>query len=208
MRDKGHCVLNFQREPGLLGFWEGVDGDEDEEQEQEKEKGRGEAEGHFPQPTILSDTEMRFPSGRVIESRHATGGPTRTKARKAARKWEDLAGASASASTTTTTTMTRTTKALPQASATSSENTQDPTPPFPSHQQLALRRHEAETSLTGVSPQQRRALVTATKKAQRSEAVGRRAREWVYARGGNAQEFDQLNNRGKWGKQNHKLLPR
>jgi pre-60S factor REI1 len=62
--------------------------------------------------------------------------------------------------------------------------------------------------ILGVSVQQRQALVLAEKKAQRSEDVARRAREWAYARGANSQKFDQLDNRMKWGKQNHKLLPR
>jgi pre-60S factor REI1 len=56
--------------------------------------------------------------------------------------------------------------------------------------------------------QQRQILVLAEKKAQRREDIARRAREWVYAKGANAQKFDQLDNQAKWGKQNHKLLPR
>jgi pre-60S factor REI1 len=51
-------------------------------------------------------------------------------------------------------------------------------------------------------------LASAEKKAQRSKAMSRRAREWVYAKGANSQKYDQLDNRAKWGKQQHKLLPR
>ncbi len=78
-------------------------------------------------------------------------------------------------------------------------------PQLASGRQLARRE---EMSILGVSVQQRQALVLAVKKAQRSEAVARRAREWVYAKGANSQKFDQVDNQMKWGKQNHKLLPR
>jgi pre-60S factor REI1 len=63
-------------------------------------------------------------------------------------------------------------------------------------------------SIIGISEQQRHALVLAEKKAQRSEAAAVRAREWVYAKGANLQKYDQLDNKMKFGKQNHKLLPR
>ena len=130
-------------------------------------------------PTDLSGTEIRFASGRVIGSRHAA--PTM---KKASRK-RDLA--------------TTTLKALTPRFEDSSSS-----PPAVGPQ---LARRE-EMSLLGVSVQQRQALVLAEKKAQRSEAVARRAREWVYAKAANSQKFDQLDNQMKFGKQNHKLLPR
>ncbi|KAE9965661.1 hypothetical protein BLS_007461 [Venturia inaequalis] len=70
-----------------------------------------------------------------------------------------------------------------------------------------LSRRE-EMSLIGISPQQRQFLILGERKAQRAEAMARREREWVNAKNANKQEFDQLDNRGKHGKQNHKLLPR
>ena len=49
----------------------------------------------------------------------------------------------------------------------------------------------------------------AEKKAQRCEAVTGGKGAWATARNGNKQEFDQIDiAKGKWGKQNHKLLPR
>jgi pre-60S factor REI1 len=175
MRDKGHCLLNLDREPELLDFWDTpplLDEDGDAALEQER-------------PTILSTTEMRFASGRVIASRQA--GPT---IKKASRK--RILEAS-------------TMKALPLGS----EDTESL--PLPIVQQSASSRQLArreEMSIIGLSVQQRQALVSAEKKAQRSEAVARRAREWVYAKGANSQKFDQMDNQMKWGKQNHKLLPR
>lgn len=70
-----------------------------------------------------------------------------------------------------------------------------------------LSRQE-EMSLTGLTVQQRSALACAEKKAQRSEAAARRSTEWTLGKGANCQKFDQLNNQMKWGKQNHKLMPR
>ena len=176
MRDKGHCLLNLDREPELLDFWESppwVDGDGDGAApalEQER-------------PTNLSATEIRVASGRVIGSRQAA-----PATKKASRK-RGLAM-----------------RALPSGSEDAESSS-----PLVVGPQLASGRRLArrdEMSILGVSVQQRRALASAEKKAQRSEAVARRAREWVYAKGANSQKFDQVDNQMKWGKQNHKLLPR
>jgi pre-60S factor REI1 len=167
MRDKGHCLLNLDREPELLDFWESppwVDGD---------------TAGLEQEPPInLSATEIRLASGRVIGSRYAA-----PASKKAARKWDLMAS---------------TMRALPPDSASESS-------PVASGRQLARRE---EISLLGISVQQRQALVLAEKKAQRCEAAAHRAREWVYAKAANSQKFNQVDNQMKWGKQNHKLLPR
>jgi pre-60S factor REI1 len=175
MRDKGHCLLNMEREPELLEFWdapERVDGDGAAGLDQER-------------PTNLSTTEMRFASGKVIESRYA-GVATKKAHRKR--------GPAAS-----------TTVVL----SPGSEDAESPGLAVGQHlasgRQLARRE---EMGILGVSVQERQALVLAEKKAQRSEAIARRAREWISAKGANSQKFDQLDNQMKWGKQNHKLLPR
>jgi pre-60S factor REI1 len=175
MRDKGHCLLNLDREPELLDFWESsqwVDGD-------------GAAALEQGRPTNLSATEIRFASGKVISSRHAA-----PATKKASRK----RGLAASTMTT-----------LAPGSEDAESSPLAVGPQLASSRQLARRE---EMSILGISVQQRQALVLAEKKAQRSEAVARRAREWVYAKGANSQKFDQMDNQMKWGKQNHKLLPR
>ena len=177
MRDKGHCLLNLEREPELLEFWEDpAPADDDGAGALEKER-----------PTNLSTTELRFAGGRVIESGHAA-----QTTKKATRKRTDLMLSTA-----------------PTSSPASSEAAEPSQPvggqqPAPGRQ---LARRE-EMGILGVSAQQRQALVLAEKKAQRSEATARRAREWISSRGANSQKFDQLDNRAKWGKQQHKLLPR
>lgn len=173
MRDKGHCLLNLDREPELLDFWEGP-----------RDDATTAAAAITDRPTHLSATEIRCASGKVVGSRHAA--PTVIK--KASRK----RGPAAS-----------TGRALPSGS----EDGESPPLPVVGTLGRQLARRE-EMGILGVSVHQRQALMLAEKKAQRSEAVARRAREWVYARVANAQEFDQVDNQMKWGKQNHKLLPR
>lgn len=186
MRDKGHCRLNFDREPELLDFWEKRkleghgNGDDDSDSAAVEQQGR---------LTNVSETEIRFASGKIVGSRYAV-----LESKKASRKRR------IAASTTSPTML-----ALPQDPEDAGLPPQLDRSHLSSGRQLARRE---EMSIAGISTQQRQALVLAEKKAQRSEAVARRAREWVYAKGGNSQEFDQLDNRGKWGKQNHKLLPR
>lgn len=179
MRDKGHCRLNFEREPELLEFWERprvLSGEDDDEFMSEQECG----------PTQLSTTEMRFVSGKVVGSRHAA-----PPARRVVRRLDHA---------------TSTRKAL-------RDSCEDPRPssavtlaPQPARSRQLARRDQM--SIFGVSLQTRQALLLAEKKAQRSEAVAHRAREWVYAKGANSQKYDQVDNQGKWGKQQHKLLPR
>lgn len=181
MRDKGHCLLNLDREPELLDFWErpqGVDGDGD---------GDGAAALEQERPINLSATEILFASGKVIGSRHAT--PT---TKKAPEKRSLVIRAS------------------PPAPEDAESSPLAVGPQLASGRQASGRQlaRREEMSISGVSVQQRQALVLAEKKAQRSEAVARRAREWAYAKGANSQKFDQLDNQMKWGKQNHKLLPR
>ena len=175
MRDKGHCLLNFDREPELRDFWESPQWlDEDGATTPEQER-----------LTDISETEIRLASGRVIGSRHAAS------ATKKVFRRQGLAASTA--------------RAMPPSSEDTESSPSAARPQLASSRQLAL--HD-QMSILGVSFQQRQALVVAEKKAQRSEAAACRAREWVYAMGANSQKFDQIDNQKKWGKQNHKLLPR
>ncbi|KAF2278503.1 uncharacterized protein EI97DRAFT_492946 [Westerdykella ornata] len=210
MRDKNHCLLNLEREPELRDFWErspGLSEGEEGSDDGKEEKGLKELD------LDSTDGEIRLRDGRVIASRQAA-----PEIKKAVRKQRALAasamqalppgseeqqGSSSTSSPSTQLTHLRTSRDLAQ------RLDVPPSPPpitLPSRQQLSRRD---EMSITGLSPQQQRALVLAEKKAQRSEAMARRARDWAYAQGKNSQKFDQLDNgKGKWGKQNHKLMPR
>ncbi|EGX43866.1 hypothetical protein AOL_s00210g313 [Orbilia oligospora ATCC 24927] len=180
MKDKGHCRLNFDREPELLEFWENQRFVEED----------GAAELEQEPSTNKASTEMRVASGKLIGTKEAA-----TASKKASRKRALAAAAEM--------------RALPPSSG--SEGVEVPPEQLFERPQLSTGRQLArrdEMSLIGLSVQQRQALLSAEKKAQRSEAMARRAREWVYAKGANSQKFDQLDNQMKFGKQNHKLLPR
>lgn len=176
MRDKGHCLLNFDREPELLDFWEYPEQDDEDS---------GPPAPETQGPTTLSATEIRLASGRLIGSRHAT-----LEGRKHSARRDPAASATKGPG--------RDTKVAESSSTTSGVR-------LAPGRQLARRE---EMSMVGVSLQQRQALASAEKKAQRSEAVANRAREWILSRAANSQKFDQADNQMKWGKQNHKLQPR
>ncbi|OAL48198.1 hypothetical protein IQ07DRAFT_513605 [Pyrenochaeta sp. DS3sAY3a] len=201
MRDKGHCRLNFDREPELLDFWEPrLESAEEDGLEYDEE------EGEERQITLLSETEIRFASGKVVGSRHAA--PSSKKPSKKTRSTpaaSDALPASENAESAQSSQLTQTAQ-----SSQSVQAMQALLEAIGPQQATSLTLSRAdEQSLTGITAQQRQAVMMAVKKAQRSEAMARRAREWVYAKGANNQKFDQLDSsKMKWGKQNHKLLPR
>ena len=129
------------------------------------------------------DKEMRLASGRVVGSRRA--GPARKTQRK-----RNMALVAREPSPPKDESEARPTATGAQSST---------------GRQIARRD---QMGIIGVSDQQRQALMLAEKKAQRSEAVARRAREWANNRGGNFQKHDQIDTTGFKGKQNHKLMPR
>jgi pre-60S factor REI1 len=186
MRDKGHCLLNLDREPEILNFWERM-----------PQADKDYTAPALERPTRLSATELRFPSGKVIESKH-----TAHAARKASRK------RSSETSTGALPVASEDASAQPSHMAIGRFSPSDRPLPIPKVRPGRQLARSEEMSITGVSEQQRQTLVLAEKKAQRREDIARRTREWVYAKGANAQKFDQLDNQAKWGKQNHKLLPR
>jgi pre-60S factor REI1 len=184
MRDMRHCRLGFEKEGGLWGFWDFQE--EDGVEEEGEREGEGEGWEGGGGRVEIGDAEMRLANGRVVGSRFA-----RVNVSSTTRRTSRLEQAQASASTHL---------ALPHSALASSSSD------LPSRQ-LSLRR--AEMGLAGLSEHQRAALVLSEKKAQRCELAARRAREWVRARGANAYKHDQVDTgKGKWGKQNHRLLPR
>jgi len=179
MRDKGHCRLNFEREPELLDFW------------QTPPALKASALASMEQSVLgtAPEAEVFLDSGQVIGSRHV--GPSRKRVPKQRHPRS----------------VSPNLRLLASSTETNGEPPVEPQPqPQPSSGRQLTRREEM--GIQGISFQQRQALVLAEKKAQRSEAMARRAREWVYAKGANLQEYDQIDTKGKWGKQNHKLLPR
>ena len=205
MRDKGHCLLNFDREPGLWDFWDhsraqSVNGHEITKLDSTSER-RG---------LDLEGTEIRFDDGRVVSSRYAAPGRTRKKD-KADSQRSLLRTASLPSMTTTTRDLP---PYSPSGNIDSSQTTtiapqpqQQPSHP-PTRSLMRTTRRGDELSTLGLTLQQRGAPLVAEKKAQISEAIASKSRQWVYARGANSQKHDQLDGLMKMGRQNHKLIPR
>jgi len=187
MRDRGHCMLNFDREPELLEFWDfgGSDGDDDNDDEKMQEQ---EGLRHDRNPgtswaervanvTRLSETEMQLPSGMVVKSRTETPhdrSSLPSKRRTAIKKARMRAIA---ASTTTTEDDTALGEHVDSGSTRGSL----------ADDRRVVRR--GELGLVGVSEQQRRALLVTEKKMQKQEAVKKAAYSWVTQRVANKQKF-------------------
>jgi pre-60S factor REI1 len=200
MRDKSHCMLNFDREPELLEFWE-------EGVSTRKLPDEG-AEGG----RRLDEGEMRTGTGKILGSKELAQ-VARKEAIKEAKKKTAAARLEAPEPTAESTSdaepaPSSTAQAGPSTTLTIRDNSQHtPPPPLSSAAQRQLARREL-MGITGLTEQQRHALMVTEKKAQRSEAVAQRARDWIRNRGANSQKNDQILTTGFKGRQNHKLMPR
>ncbi len=146
MRDKGHCMIKMDKESELLDFWDFSDTEED-----------GQIEGQ--KPVKLSDTEMRLPSGTVINSRSDT---TQLRAKLGTEQLRSKVSQPKS-------------KKAELRSITAEENPDAANAKRgrPSHdRRIAIRR---EMGLTGVSESQRRALRITERKMKSREALAKAA---------------------------------
>lgn len=148
MRDKGHCMINMDAESELLDFWDLSDGGDEEATEPVKSAA-----------IKLSTTEMRLPSGTVINSRsdktQLRGKPGLTQSRHKS-------------------SLHRVRRAEAKAAITAGEGGQDTaTPERKPHThgvdgRIAIR---GELGLTGLPESTKRALMISEKKMQRREAI-------------------------------------
>ncbi|PSN66441.1 hypothetical protein BS50DRAFT_526489, partial [Corynespora cassiicola Philippines] len=153
MRDKGHCMIKMSADSELLDFWELSDS-EGEGQSEEEERAKSLA-------IKLSETEMRLPSGVVINSRsdttqlRARPGLTQSRAKSSQQRIKrDERRAIAAAE---------------------NPETPDETQSKPSRghdRRVAVR---GELGLVGVPESQIRALQITEKKMKRREAVAKAA---------------------------------
>ena len=177
MRDKSHCILNFEQEPELLEFWE--DGKLQEEKARDGAK-----------RVMLSDTELRLSSGKVITSRHipsSTRSPRRND--NSSPKNDDT---------------------LTLSSRRPQRHTSEP--PSSNSATISDRRiaRRDEMGLLGVPRQQQLALLAAERKAQHAESAARRETQWVHNKRANTLKHDQMQT-GPMAKAKaglHNLLPR
>ncbi|KAH7399650.1 C2H2 type zinc-finger-domain-containing protein [Pyrenochaeta sp. MPI-SDFR-AT-0127] len=153
MRDKGHCMIKMNAESELLDFWELSDSGDDAPKENE-ERTKGAA-------IKLSETEMRLPSGVVINSRSDT---TQLRAKPG------LAQSRAKGS------QYRTKRDEMKAiTAKEDQDTTDEKQNRPSHSNDRRVAVRGEMGLAGVSESQRRALQITEHKMKKREAIAKAA---------------------------------
>jgi pre-60S factor REI1 len=156
MRDKGHCMIKMNSESELLDFWEPFDsGDE------------GQNEGERTKSTAikLSETEMRLPSGVVINSRSDTT-QLRAKPGLAQSRTKGL--------------QYRIKRAEMRAiTAGENQETADEKQSRPSRSNDRRVAVRGEMGLAGIPESQRRALQITEKKMKRREAVAKAAQRYA-----------------------------
>ncbi|KAF2691446.1 hypothetical protein K458DRAFT_353182 [Lentithecium fluviatile CBS 122367] len=157
MRDKGHCMIKMNSKSELLDFWEFPDsGDEDEYEDEERTKSAA---------IKLSETEMRLPSGVVINSRSDTTQlrakpglvQSRTKGSQHRIKRDEMRAIAAG----------------------ESQESADETQSRPSRSNDRRVVVRGEMGLVGVPESQRRALQITEKKMKRREAVAKAAQRYA-----------------------------
>jgi len=157
MRDKGHCMIKMDAESELLDFWEHSDS-EDEGQNEDEERTKSAA-------IKLSETEMRLPSGVVIQSRSdATQlramprlAQSRTKGSQYRIKRAEMRAITAG-----------------ENHGTADENQSRPS--RSDDRRVAVR---GEMGLAGIPESQRRALQITEKKMKRREAIAKAAQRYA-----------------------------
>ncbi|KAL1302209.1 hypothetical protein AAFC00_002637 [Neodothiora populina] len=172
MLAKGHCRLNLDDDAELLDFWE---------PSSEESSSLEAAEA------VHCATEMQLASGTTISSRLNSADKSPIPNRHAARQRSSLRRARALAATA----------GIEQALAVRSSHdqthidTQDPEAQRapPSQQSLRLGARRSEMGLTGLSTQQRRALVAVEKKMLKCEMSARAHQRWTVERVANRQKW-------------------
>jgi pre-60S factor REI1 len=165
MVDKGHCMLNFDRESELLDFWQYSDMESDGEAGETDDHDLKRPSNRVEQPQRLSANELRLPSGAIVGSRSEGLRPRPDYTRRRSP-------------------MKETGKALPQPGSQSNAEA-TPEGSTVTDRRLAVRN---EMGLTGLSNQQRRALAVVEKKMQKKERVARAAHLWAREKVANRQK--------------------
>ncbi|KAF2835098.1 hypothetical protein M501DRAFT_1061077 [Patellaria atrata CBS 101060] len=173
MLDKGHCMINLEREPELLEFWEFSDSDDEATPKSRALK--ADTAGSY---RALSEGEYTLPSGKVVESK--------SKAREARLSARRIASTAKETSNRTIIEgrpidNTDITSSTDPAEAESLIRAQGGT------QDIAVAVRDA-MGLVGVSKQQMRSLTTVQRKMQRQQAILRASTAWADEKGGTHQK--------------------
>ena len=174
MLDKGHCMINLEREPELLEFWEfsGSDGDDTDDEETPNSRAQKTDKAGSRD---LSQGEYTLPSGKVVGSK--------SRAREA----RIFARRTASAAKETSSRM------ITEGPIDNTDETPSADPA-----ELLVRIHGGTQDravavrdargLVGISDQQMRSLITVQRKMQRQQAIVRASAAWADEKGGNHQK--------------------
>jgi pre-60S factor REI1 len=175
MLDKGHCMINLDREPELLEFWEFSDSDGHDTDDEEAPKPRT-RKNDTPASSDLSQGEYILPSGKVIGSR-SKAREARLFARRTASADEEIS----SRMITEGSLIDNTDKTSSADPVESLIRTQGGT-----HGRAVAARDAV--GLVNVSEQQMRSLITVQRKMQRQQAIVRASAAWAGEKGGNHQK--------------------
>jgi pre-60S factor REI1 len=174
MLDKGHSMINLEREPELLDFWDFSDGEDESDAEAESvDKARPRflaADSSTVPLRKISEGTLLLPSGKIVGSQNE--GRERTSSRRSA---NSAAGQM----------IVRGPRNAEASSEGEPSNTSQPSQPS-RDRRLAVR---GAMGLVGVSDQQKRSLMVTQKKMQKQEAVTRAATAWATERVVNKQKY-------------------
>jgi pre-60S factor REI1 len=164
MRDTGHCMLNLDREPELLEFWDfTTDAERDSETEAETPLSKLASKSSLLNSLKRSDDTIQLPSGAIVGLRKAgqrhrsPRHSTQQMARQTIKQAEDQSESSTEISVS-------------------------------SRSQDTRMMKRGELGLLGVSDQQKRILLAGQRKFQKKEAVIKAAEAWVTERAANKQK--------------------
>ncbi len=174
MLDKGHCMINLEREPELLEFWEFSDSDGHDTDDEEAPKSRAQ-KTDTAASRDLSQGEYTLPSGKVVGSK-SKAREARLFARRTA-----LAAKETSSGMITEGPIDNTDKTSSADPAESLIRTQGGTQDRP----VTVRDG---VGLVGISEQQMRSLITVQRKMQRQQAIVRASAAWAGEKGGTHQK--------------------
>lgn len=165
MLDKGHCMINLEREPELLEFWDFSDSERDGDKEQVK----------WDDLKVIvidsSHSQRLLPSGKVAM--------TKAKAREGRRLPRKLASSGGEPNQLVITQDSKQIEDMPE----SMDELETIMEPLIASNNRTMSKRDA-TGLIGISNQQLQSLVTLERKTQRQAALVRASASWAGDLGG------------------------
>ena len=179
MLDKGHCMINLEREPELLEFWELSDEDESDTDDDEAEAKPKTHTTASAASRDVTEGEYTLPSGKLASSK-GKAREARLFARRAALATQGPSGEAVS-------------EDLADEDASQPAGADDDSLVKPQakskHRAVAVRD---AAGLIGVSDQQKRSLAMIQKKMQRQQALVHETRAWEAKLGGSHQKHSKV----------------